>query len=175
MSNSYTFRMLALSLIAAIGFNLTFAAGNTASDKLSKIAWMQGAWKASVDGDYLDEYWSPPHADSMLGMFRWVKKDKLWMSEMLSIVTEGENIVLRVKHFDRSMVGWEEKDKPLVLPLVKQSTEESIFETQDQTGEKSEAVRLSYRKTGPDTMDIILEVKGKEAERRNEFHFKRLG
>ncbi len=173
-SKSYLVAVLTIALAMTTFRTLVVAAGDAASDKLAKIAWMQGSWTATVDGDYLDEYWSPPHADSMIGFFRWVKKDKLWMSEMLSILTEGDNIVLRVKHFDRSMVGWEEKDKPLTLPLVKQSAEESVFETPDQTGEKSEAVRLTYRKTGADTMDIVLEVKEKEKERRSEFHFKRV-
>jgi hypothetical protein len=165
--------LLAIPLPGAVFCTLALAMDDTPSDKLAKIAWIQGSWTATVDGDYLDEYWSPPYVDSMIGMFRWAKKDKLWMSEMLSIVIESDNIVLRVKHFDRSLVGWEEKDKPIVLPLAKQSREESVFETQGQAGESNEAVRLTYRKTGADTMDIVLEVKGKDAERRNEFHFKR--
>lgn len=96
------------------------------------------------------------------------------MCEMLTIVTEGENIVLRVKHFDRSLVGWEEKDMAITMPLVKQSSDESIFETKEPAGAKTQSVRLTYRKAGPDKMDIILEVKGEGQERRNEFHFERV-
>lgn len=150
------------------------SSSNAAADKLAKVAWIQGSWKSGMDGDFLDEHWSAPHTDSMMGVFRWVKKDKLWMSELLSIVTEGDNIVLRVKHFDRSMVGWEEKDKAITLPLSKQTDTESIFETTDQTGETTEAVRLIYRKTGADTMDIILETRKKDQQRRLEFHFSRI-
>lgn len=163
--------MVAAALVAAISGISTIAGEPLASaEKLTKIAWLQGAWKATVEGDYLDEVWAPPHSDSMIGMFRWSKKDKLWMCEMLSIVTEGDNIVLRVKHFDRSLVGWEEKDKSITLPLAKQTNDESVFENDD----KPEAVRLTYRKTGAETMDVILEVKGKGQERRNEFHFTRI-
>jgi hypothetical protein len=142
---------------------------SSAADKLANIAWMQGSWTTMVDGDYLDEFWSPSHADSMIGMFRWSKKDKLWMSEMLSIVTEGDTIVLRIKHFDRAMIGWEDKDKPLTLPLVRQSKDESVFETENK------AERLTYRKTGVDTMDVLLEENGKDRQNRVEFHFRRLG
>ncbi len=155
-------------LAAAISSSHTIAVDTSpAADKLAKISWMQGSWKTSLDGDYLDEYWSPPHADSMIGMFRWSKKDKIWMSEMLSIVTEGDNIVLRIKHFDRTMIGWEEKDKALTLPLVRQSSDESVFETEDKVE------RLTYRKTGADTMDVLLEVNGKERQERIELHFAR--
>jgi len=157
-------------LVVAFSGSLTSAGGSdSAKDKLTTISWIQGSWKATVDGDHLDEFWSPPHADSMIGMFRWAKKDGLWMTEMLSIVTEGDNIVLRIKHFDRAMVGWEGKDKPLTLPLVSQSDDESVFESPDK------AERLTYQKSGSDTMDILLEVKGKEKDRRSEFHYKRLG
>lgn len=144
---------------------------DAAAAKLARTSWIQGSWRAIVEGDYLDEYWSPPHADSMIGMFRWSKKGQLWMSEMLSIVTEGDNIVLRVKHFDRSMVGWEEKDKAITLPLIRQTDEESVFETDD----KAKMVRLTYRKTGSDTMDVILDVSEGEKKRHNEFNFKRAG
>jgi hypothetical protein len=153
---------------------LAQAGADQASEKLAKVAWIQGSWKTLHNGDYLDEYWSPPHADSMIGMFRWAKKDGLWMSEKLSIVTDGDNVVLRVKHFDRAMVGWEEKDKAITLPLVRQTDAESVFETADQTGETTEAVRLTYRKTGADAMDVILETRTKDKERRLEFHFERM-
>lgn len=142
-----------------------------AAAKLARIAWIQGAWKAGSDGDHLDEFWSPPHGDSMIGSFRWSKKEQLWMSEMLSIVTEGENIVLRVKHFDRSMVGWEEKDKSIVLPLVKQTDDESVFETDPKESKK---VTLTYRKTGKDKMDVILDTAEGEKKRHSEFHFTRM-
>ena len=156
-------------VLTAVFFSNLTIAGDTspAADKLAKISWMQGSWTATVDGDSLDEFWSPPRADSMIGMFRWLKKDGLWMSEMLSIVTDGDNIVLRIKHFDHVMVGWEEKDKPLTLPMVTQSSDESVFETQDK------AERLTYRKTDADTMDVLLE--GKDQEHRSKFHFKRIG
>lgn len=147
---------------------------NSAADKLDQIGWMQGSWTATVNGDYLDEFWSPPQGDSMIGMFRWNKKGTLWMCEMMTIVTEGENIVLRIKHFDRSLVGWEEKDKAVTLPLVKQSSDESVFERAANPQEKIEPLRLTYRKTGADSMDIILEEKEKGQDRRIEFHFTRL-
>jgi len=169
-----TRRLLAIgitSLLGALLCGVTSTATEpiSAADKLAAIAWAQGSWKTSVDGDYLDEFWSPPQADSMIGMFRWSKKDRLWMSEMLSIVTEGETIVLRVKHFDRAMVGWEERDKPITLPLIRQTADESVFETDD----KAHLVRLTYRKTGSDTMDVILDVTEPEKNRHHEFHFKR--
>lgn len=155
--------------------NFTLADENSsARDKLARIGWMQGSWTAAVEGDYLDEFWSPPHDDSMIGMFRWSKKGTLWMCEMLSIVAEGDNIVLRVKHFDRSLVGWEEKDKAITMPLVRQSADESIFETSEKPDAKAQTVRLTYRKTGANTMDVSLEVSGEGQNRRSEFHFARL-
>lgn len=174
MKSSTAFVAVMLSVVSGvIGVRFALAGQGAANEKLAKVAWIAGSWTATMEGDYLDEFWSPPHGDSMIGMFRWTKKDRLWMSEKLSIVTEGDDIVLRVKHFDRSMVGWEDKDKAITLPLASQNDSESVFETVDQSGTTTEAVRLTYRRTGADTMDIILETKKQDKQRRLEFHFQR--
>lgn len=166
------FGVTAASLVLAVCGIVAGSEKSPAADKLAKVAWLQGSWTATVNGDYLDEYWSPAHADSMIGMFRWSKKGQLWMTEMQSIVTDGENIVLRIKHFDRSMVGWEEKDKAMTMPLIKQTDDESVFETDPKEAKK---VTLTYRKKGSDAMDIILDTVEGEKKRHSEFNFKRTG
>ena len=82
-------RIAMLSLASAIG--VTLAAGEEKTNvKLADLAWLQGDWRADVEGgDQLQEFWAVPVGDSMVGMFRWMKRDdKVSLFELMTIVEE---------------------------------------------------------------------------------------
>ncbi len=115
---------------------------SSSSGKLTPLSFISGRWITELGGDQLEEYWSPPAGDSMMGVFRWMKNGKVWMNELLTIVDEGDKIVFRLKHFDAKMVGWEEKAEALTLKLVSSTEAEAVFE-----GLKGEpALKFTYRK-----------------------------
>ena len=88
---------------------------------IEDLAWMEGRWVCRQKGDVLEEIWSAPSGDCMMGMFRWMKDDKVWMYELMTIIADGDEIVFRLKHFDRNMVGWEEKDKSISAKCCRSS------------------------------------------------------
>ena len=121
--------------------------------KLHELAWMQGTWIGDHNGDRLEEVWSAPSGDSLMGMFRWIKEGNVWMFELITITAEDHEVVLRLKHFDRRMVGWEEKDEALTCRLVRQRDREAVFEDP----KRDHPRRFVYRLDGDNRLTIRLE------------------
>jgi hypothetical protein len=146
------------------------ATGPAEGSKLAALSWLAGDWRTKFGDDDLEEHWSAPFGDSMMGVFRWVKGGKVWMFELLSIVGDGDDIVFRLKHFDNQMVGWEEKDKSLSWKLSKSSAEELVFEKPDQ----KQASRLVYRRSGDNELHVRLEGEHDGKPSVKEFKFTRV-
>lgn len=130
------------------------------SPKLAPLAWMAGAWRADEAGDQLDEVWTAPSGDSMFGSFRWMKGGKAWMFELLTIMVEGDDIILRVKHFDNKGVGWEEKDDAVTLKLIKIEGQNAYFERI----KSDQKFTLSFHKLDGDGFSIRLPISGKDGK-----------
>ena len=122
------------------------AATARALESLQRLKWMHGEWISSQGGDTLHETWSTAHGDSMMGMFRWIKGDKVWMFELITITAEGDEVVFRLKHFSRGMVGWEEKDESLTAKLTHLSENEVVFDGD----RKGKPMRFAYIRQGGD-------------------------
>lgn len=98
------------------------------SATLADLAWIEGRWQGkAMEGDF-ESVWNAPAANSMMGMFKFMKDDRVVFYELLTIVEEEQGIVLRLKHFDAQLVGWEEKKESIEFPLVKVSENEATFE-----------------------------------------------
>lgn len=94
---------------------------------LEDAAWLVGDWFGEALGGRFEESWNPPSGGTMLGMFKLVSEGKTVFSEHMSIIESQGSLVLRLKHFDGNLVGWEEKDKFVEFPLVKVSATELYF------------------------------------------------
>lgn len=131
---------------------------------------MSGRWVDDSNGSLSEEIWTSPSGDCIVGMWRWVVGGNAKLYELLTITAEAEGLVLRLRHFDRMSVGWEDKDHPLILKLVRSKESEAVFEG---TGTKG-FLRLSYRRVDAETLTGTLEkgTSEKEAE-REEFRFRR--
>ena len=134
---------------------------------LGDVAFMAGHWVGGEDGDLSEEIWSTAHGDSMMGMWRYVRKDETRIYEILTLTAEGGNVVLRTRHFDPRLVAREEKDRPVALPLVAKKEGEAVFEGPEHGVPGT--VRLTYRKEADGGLVSVLEKKGS----RQEFRFRR--
>lgn len=99
----------------------------SADVSLDKLAFVAGCWAGTVGEDKLQECWIGPEGDSMLGGFRWIKGGKLWMSEHLTFVDEGEHIVFHLRHFGADSKAWEEKDAPITAQLESLEGTRAVF------------------------------------------------
>lgn len=85
---------------------------------LATMRWLEGQWVGEAFGGIAEEVWLAPNGGSMPGMYRIVRDGKPWFFELMTIVEERGTIVLRLKHFNADLTGWEEKDEVVEFPLV---------------------------------------------------------
>jgi hypothetical protein len=85
---------------------------------LAEMAWLAGSWRGEGLGGVVEEIWSPPSAGSMMGAFRLVRNGTTSFYELMALVEHEGSLVLRLKHFDADLTGWEEKDETVEFPLV---------------------------------------------------------
>jgi len=94
---------------------------------VADLQWFTGNWVGSHGEDQIEEYWSPPAAGTMMGMFRWIHEGRVRFYELLTIERESIGLVLRIKHFNPGLVGWEEKDESKEFVLVQHNGHEAVF------------------------------------------------
>lgn len=120
---------------------------------LQQIEWISGAWEGKGLGGTVEEHWTKPAGDSMVGLFRLVGADgKLTVCELLMIEQRGKHVVYSFRHFGPGHKPWEELDKPLVFDLIRLTPNEAVFESSVQTDPK----RLTYTRKD-DTMSIRVQ------------------
>lgn len=135
--------------------------GQSPSAKVGELAWIAGSWKGEALGGAFEETWNPPSGDSMLGMFKLIRNGKTQFSEIMTIVEQGESLVLKLKHFHGDLRGWEEKDQTVEFPLVRLQENEANFQG------------LTFRRFGTDRLNIYVAMKGDGENRELEFTARR--
>jgi hypothetical protein len=108
-------------------------AENKAVDKatLADVAFIAGTGTGSMGGGVIEEQWSAPAGDSMMGMFRYTKDGRAVFYEFLLIEQTATGPVLRLKHFNPGLIGWEEKAEVFSYPLVELQPRRAAFERPD--------------------------------------------
>ena len=60
---------------------------------LAHLSWMAGSWSGSVRGIEMEEHWTAPKGNSMIGIHRDVDKGRTLLFEFLRIEQLGDQIV----------------------------------------------------------------------------------
>ncbi|MGH9601651.1 MAG: DUF6265 family protein [Terriglobales bacterium] len=115
--------------------------------KLEDLAFMTGCWKAAHWGGEMEECWSSPSGDAMAAMFRFIKDGKVQFYEFIAIEQTPEGLYLRLKHFNRGLIGWEEKDKSVGGPLTALEKNKATFDW------------LTFERRSPDVLVVSLRMK----------------
>lgn len=102
--------------------------GNMPSASVGDLAWMAGHWKGDFLGGTAEEVWTPPSGGSMLGMFKLVQSDAASFYELMTLVEENGSVILKLKHFNPDLSGWEEKGDHVAFPLVKLAENAAYFD-----------------------------------------------
>lgn len=117
---------------------------------LAAMAWLAGRWVGPALGGEAEEIWSSPKAGSMMGMYRLVRDGKLVFYELQTLVEEGGSLILRLKHFNADLTGWEEKMEAIEFPLV--SFGEGIVQFEG----------MSFHREGDAKLTVYLAIEGKD-------------
>ena len=83
-----------LVLLCTIGVVPLDAAAQTAKPSLDALAWMAGSWNgADARGVQMEEHWTAPKGNSMIGIHRDVAGGKTRLFEFLRIEQQADQIV----------------------------------------------------------------------------------
>ncbi|TWR31325.1 hypothetical protein FPZ43_02285 [Mucilaginibacter pallidiroseus] len=136
---------------------LTLQAQNK-QKSVTSLAFMAGDWRLKHKWGDMQELWSAPYGDNVMGTFRCVKDGKVVFYEFM-VVEQGPDVpVLKLRHFNKGSIGWEEKTKPLSMPAIDVSNNQAVFLSIDKK------VKITYERIGANNMDCILDEKGKDGK-----------
>jgi hypothetical protein len=98
---------------------------------LKPLSFLSGHWKSEAPGEVDEEYWSPPIGGSMVGTFRVVRDGGAVFYEFWAVEVEDGNAVFKMKHFNRGLLGWEDKNDMVRLTLSVKVEQNVSFTSQD--------------------------------------------
>ena len=117
---------------------------------IDDMAWFAGRWTGPGLGGETEETWSAPSGGTMMGMFRLVRGGKVVFYEFLTLVEHEGTLVLKLKHFNPDLTGWEEKDRFVTFRLLECTPAELRFDG------------LTFRRAGPGRVDIFLAIRNRQ-------------
>ena len=146
-----TVLLITLGVHAATAIHGFAQSPQSSLTSLSQLEFISGRWAGELNGGKTDEHWSAPSGDNMMGVFRYVKNGKAVFFEMMLIEMTSNGPVLRLKHFNPGLIGWEEKDQAYSYPLMEFNRNRAVFERPDKQ------TRLIFNRTSEQTMTVTLE------------------
>lgn len=86
---------------------------------IDDVAFLSGHWIGSGLGGCSEEFMAEPAGGQIMGMFRQMRAEGgLRFYEFYSIQESAGSLVLKIKHFNPDLTGWEEKSNTVDFPLV---------------------------------------------------------
>lgn len=131
---------------------------------IDQAAWLIGDWVGTgIGGAEAAESWLPPSDGTMVGVFVQETSDgAIFFTEHMYMAEEAGSIVLKLKHFDPDLTGWEEKGDMVRFPLLSIEHCAAYFSG------------LTYRCEGENGLLVALETRGEgDALEELVFRFKR--
>ncbi len=103
--------------------------GTSQPATLDEVAWLAGRWAGTGLGGQSHEAWLPPLHGQMAGVFHQSSDSELLFYEILQIVERDGSLVVRLKHFNRDLSGWEDNsaESAIEFPLVAIEGETAYF------------------------------------------------
>ena len=139
---------------------------------VDQLAWVAGAWTATLGDRTVEQHWSAPAAGSIIAMYRSIRGGKATLYELLAMENEGDGVVLRIKHFapGAGLVSQEAKDESMNHTLVKIEERTAVFEG----GAAGNPVRITFRSPDAATLNITVERQREGKPVSTEFKYTRI-
>jgi hypothetical protein len=166
LAAQYDEPMPRLTRTAVLLATLTAAATGHAQphpSPLKPLAFLTGRWTSETPTEIQEENWSPVIGNSMTGSFRVVAGGKpvfyeYWAVEMDPDATSANSKpVLKLKHYNAGLAGWEEKNDSTRMPLISSSADDAAF------AEADGSVSLHYHRTANTLTCTVHHVKNGKA------------
>lgn len=139
------------------------------SASVSDFAWLQGAWAGTFKDDAIEEQWSGEQCGTMMGMFRWMREGQIRFYELILIEPAGDGVMLRLKHFNPGLVGWEEKEKAVEFALTAWDGKKAVFYELN----VPKTIWMVYHRPDDGTLEVWFETP--ETAEPTPFRYRRAG
>lgn len=96
--------------------------------EIKEMSWLEGTYQGEKWGNYIEEVWSSPKGNNLIGMFRMMKGDKIIFTELIYIDELNGKTAMRLKHFDKMFAGREKSDETIDFPFISQSDKKIVFD-----------------------------------------------
>lgn len=155
------------------------ADGRAADEKpvtVENLAWLSGQWLGTLNGREIEEIWSEPRGDVLIGMFRMVTEhegpapgaNRIDVYEFFALEPHpAGGLVLWLRHFYPGLKAWEDKGAPMEFRLVETGDRRAVFERHHD----GEPTRLIYQRLEPG----VLVAKLVKETRTTEFRYQLVG
>jgi len=95
---------------------------------IDEMSWLAGIWSGIGPGGESEELWSTPRYGEMVGVYRLIKEARPEFYELMTLSEMSGSLVLRLRHFDRNLRGWEGCDGSPSFPFVLQQDGRFYFD-----------------------------------------------
>ena len=139
-------------LVFALAVLLPMPALAGPPDQIDELAWLAGNWAGTgIGGAPAGETYSAPAGGQMVGHFYQLSGDgEVSFYELITFVPDGAgSLVLRLKHFDAAMRGWEgpAAGEALEFPLTGKAPDRWEFSA------------VTFHRMGEDALRITVETR----------------
>jgi hypothetical protein len=133
---------------------------SSGNGSIKDLDWISGYWTGSGLGGECEELWLPPMDNNMVGTFRFIMNGELIFSEYMNMVEEDGKLSLKIKHFNKDLTAWEEKEDWTVFKFIKSEGQTAYFSG------------ITFHREG-DELTIRLAMTNEGVKSTEEFRFKR--
>lgn len=118
-------RIAALMLLLVLPLGVTQAADG--GYRVEQLAWLSGDWRIDQENQFIQEHWLEPVDGFISAVFRLFNGGRLIVHEYILVSQEGNDVILRFKHFNADYSTWE-ADEPLKFRLAELRDGYALFE-----------------------------------------------
>lgn len=118
-----------------IGNKMTYSNTPLKGKSVRNLNFLNGLWSGEDGDDFFEEYWSSEMHSTMACVFRWIKKGELYIYELVILAERDGEIHMLLRHFDKELTAWEEKESPRDFVVTEISENQVVFiDTQNPDG-----------------------------------------
>jgi hypothetical protein len=152
-------RRLLLAFLLVLHTISFTALSQTIDPALQPLTFLSGRWTSDTAEGQEEEYWSQATGKSMVGTYRVLKGGDAVFYEFWVIEVEDGKVIFKMKHFDRGLIGWEEKADMVRLAVSTKDVQDVLFSKPDGS------LSLRYQRNGDELVSTLRRVKdGKTKE-----------
>lgn len=102
--------------------------------EIQQLEFFAGHWLGAQGDNWVEEWWSSPKDNHMMGSFRMHTKGKLTFSESIRLTVTEKTVEMGIKHFSTDFTGWEEKNETTTFSLTAIKPNQATFCSTDEKG-----------------------------------------